>query len=106
MAKLFANTAKRIFRHLFNLGSRRSDAVLEGRWVSLPSGRIKRAYGFEVVVASHDESMVYWWLCRGDRTLIEGPASSVTEAIVESERALMAFAFDIPLPKSSVKGVN
>ena len=106
MAKFFTNAIERLFRHFKQLGPFSVKSPLEGRWVHLPSGRVKKAYGYEVIVSTHNSDLVYWWLCRDDRALIEGPANTVVDAIVESERALMAFALDVPLPAARSKGVN
>jgi hypothetical protein len=55
-----------------------------GHWLQLPSGWSKD-YGSLTIYAMTQGAEAYWWVSRNGKTIIEGPAGTLTDAKLEAE---------------------
>lgn len=64
--------------------------VQESKWLQLPTGWAKGYGGMDAFIM-RDQTHFYWFINRGGRTIIEGPAATFDLAMNEVEAALSDF---------------
>ena len=62
-----------------------SRKVVLAQWDRLPTGWSKDI-GNMVIYAMSVDGQAYWWISRGGKTIIEGPAGSIARARAVAER--------------------